>query len=120
MTTEYEILSKKVHKAIIRKAISVIDEERVEEIANKRPDANPFRYLYFRTKARSIGYGEEETNKKYKEIASKILVSYCPILTCFEELVLLFDLSVAEYASIISHTLSSYSIRERKPKRAIK
>ncbi len=27
MATEYEILSKKVHKAIIRKAISVIDEE---------------------------------------------------------------------------------------------
>ncbi len=100
MATEYEILSKKAHKAIICKAINVIDEEKVEEIVNKRPDANPFYYLYFRTNARSIGYGEKETNKKYKEIANKILVSTCPILTCFEELVLLFDLSVAEYASV--------------------
>ncbi len=39
IATEYEILSKKVHKAIIRKAINVIDKEKVEEIVNKRPDA---------------------------------------------------------------------------------
>ncbi len=98
MATEYEILSKKVHKAIIRKAINVIDEGKVEEIANKRPDANPFCYLYFRRSAKSIGYSDEETNKKYKEIAYKILHDACPILTCFEELVLLFDLVVTNYA----------------------
>ncbi len=91
---------KRFTKRLFVKAINVIGEEKVEEIANKRPDANPFYYLYFHTKARSIGYSEEETNKKYKEIANKILVDTCPILTCFEELVLLFDRSVAEYASV--------------------
>ncbi len=92
-------LSQEVHKEIIRKSIWNIDEEKVEEIASKRPDANPFRYLSFRANARSVGYSKEETNEKYKEIADKILASSCPILTCFEELVLLFDLSVAESAS---------------------
>ncbi len=99
MTTEYEILSEKVHKAIIRKAIWNIGEEKVEEIASERPDANPFRYLSFRAKAKSVGYDDWEINEKYKEMASKILVSSCPILTCFEELVSLFDRSVAESAS---------------------
>ena len=93
-------LSEKVHKAIIRKSIWNIDEEKVEEIASKRPDANPFRYLSFRTNARSVGYSEEEIDEKYKKIADKILASSCPILMCFEELVLLFDLSVAERASM--------------------
>ena len=97
--TEMLKLSEEVHKAIIRKSIWNIDEEKVEEIASKRPDANPFRYLSFRANARSVGYSKEETNEKYKEIADKILASSCPILTCFEELVLLFDLSVAESAS---------------------
>ena len=97
--TEMLKLSEEVHKAIIRKSIRNIDEEKVEEIASKRPDANPFRYLSFRANARSVGYSKEETNAKYKEIADKILASSCPILTCFEELVLLFDLSVAESAS---------------------
>ncbi len=92
-------LSEKVHKAIIRKAIWNIDEEKVEEIASKRPDANPFRYLYFRTSAESVGYSKKETDEKYKKIAEKILSDPCPILTCFEELVLLFDLFVAERAS---------------------
>ncbi len=97
--TEMLKLSEKVHKAIIRKSAQDIDEEKVEEIARERPDANPFRYLSFCANARSVGYDKEETDEKYKEIADKILVSSCPILTCFEELVLLFDLFVAERAS---------------------
>ena len=92
-------LSEEVHKAIIRKSLQNIDEEKVEEIVKERPDANPFRYLSFCANARSVGYDEEETDEKYKEIADKILASSCPILTCFEELVLLFDLFVAERAS---------------------
>ncbi len=92
-------LSKRVHKAIIRKSLRNIDEKRVEEIAMEHPDANPFRYRSFCANARSVGYNEEETDEKYEEIADKILASSCPILTCFEELVLLFDLFVAERAS---------------------
>ncbi len=80
--TEMLKLSEEVHKAIIRKSIWNIDEEKVEEIASKRPDANPFRYLYFREKAWSVGYDDWEINEKYKKIADKILASSCPILTC--------------------------------------
>ncbi len=92
-------LSEKVHKAIIRKSLQNIDEKKVKKIAKERPDANPFRYQSFCASARSVGYNEEETDEKYKEIAERILSSSCPILTCFEELVLLFDLFVAGLAS---------------------
>ena len=92
-------LSEEVHKAIIRRSLQNIDEDKVEEIAKKRSDANPFRYLSFCVNASSVGYTKKEADEKYKEIAEKILSSHCPILTCFEELVLLFDLFVAGLAS---------------------
>ena len=92
-------LSEEVHKAIIRKSLQNIDEDKVEEIAKNHSYANPFRYQSFCVNARSVGYNEEETDEKYKEIADKILASSCPILTCFEELVLFFDLFVAGRAA---------------------
>ena len=92
-------LSKKVHKAIIRKSLQNIDEDKVEEIAKNHSYANPFRYQSFCVSAEYVGYDKEETDERYKEIAKNFLASSCPILTCFEELVLLFDLFVAERAS---------------------
>jgi Lhr-like helicase len=97
--TEMLKLSEEVHKEIIRESLKDIDEKKVKKIAKERPDANPFRYQSFCVNARSVGYNEEETDEKYKEIADKILASSCPILTCFEELVLFFDLFVAGRAA---------------------
>ena len=92
-------LSEEVHKEIIRESLKDIGEDKVEEIAKKHSYANPFRYQSFCANARSVGYSKKETDEKYKEIADKILSSSCPILTCFEELVLLFDLFVAGRAA---------------------
>ena len=92
-------LSEEVHKEIIRESLKDIDEDKVEEIAKKHSYANPFRYQSFCASAESVGYSKEETDKIYKKIAEKILSNPCPSLTCYEELVLFFDLFVAGRAA---------------------
>ena len=83
-----KLLSEKVYKAIIYKTLGdFVDEDMVEKFVRDCPYAHPFKYSSFRDWCRINEISDEWADKKYEEIASKILASFCPIFVCFEELV---------------------------------